>query len=1130
MRLRKLDLLRYGRFTDCSLDFGNGGGETDVTIVYGENEAGKSTAFSAWLDLLFGLPLQHPYDFVHARKELLVGATIETDDGLLTLRRTGQRSGSLNDENGRVVDDRRLELMLYGLDRDSYRTRFSLDDEVLRRGGDEIAQAKGDLGQLLHAGSSGLSGFAELLKRAQEEVDAFHKPRGRTTVVAEARNSVKAMDEAITNARLDPRRFDELRRLVEDAEEACQKAGATRDDAKRSLVMREAADALRALAREIAGARDRLLKYTGGPDLVEGALTRVSVAADAITRAKESEAEAEESINDANRRLEALSPDPEGLKIGQLLAELDAAEFDEGEPLVARASAAGADIDRRMAERDAAWKKARQLAESFAGEGADPSRVVLPRDVLSGIREAATEVHEAARDCDDAHRRLAETRAEMGQVEEMPDGADALADALCAFEALPLDPQPLVRVLHEREAEAFQRAAGLPQGWRALTDAGLATQAELRALERDVKTADDAVALAANRLREAEEAAAQCEAERDATVQAGVVVTDDEIVASRSRRDRLWSTHRNRLESETAETFEAAMHDDDAAHDTYGRTIEARTRVLQLGGELLKLRKFAERRRADLIQARGARKAPLEAKRQLAVRLGLGADVDLASFFERRDALQSALEAALAAETAKAELAAAQAAEAAALEQVEQAYTDITGEVVGASGVLPAAQRLRAGLAERQTRIASRAEVEKLVRRLEAEVAVGEATRETVQATYAERVAGLWCAELKVEEMLRVTEGLVELAEQQRAAESLDHRVAQLSAALSAFNTRAAPLRKALGLAEESQVDHIMRTARARADAARETAQLVAQAEKDLAEAERERSRQVRAIQNGEDVIAGLFRDQDQTPGDAPVVAVERLVARDKLRADLSRLTEDYRVLGEGLDPAALAVEEQDADPLRTDKLREAVAEADVERDAAIGRRGEARNAFDGALQMTGGAEQTQARAAQLETLREAARRAAVTKIGLMAASGALRRLREDRRGPMLEATERAFTRMTGGEWQRLEVRATGTGERLVGIRDGAAVGADAMSTGTRGQLYLALRVAGHADFVNRYGPLPFVTDDILETFDDARATAALALTGEMGRSGQAIMFTHHRHLVTLAAQVIPGVRVVELG
>ena len=46
MRLRRLDLTRYGKFTGHSLDFGERKpGAPDFHIVYGLNEAGKSTAF-----------------------------------------------------------------------------------------------------------------------------------------------------------------------------------------------------------------------------------------------------------------------------------------------------------------------------------------------------------------------------------------------------------------------------------------------------------------------------------------------------------------------------------------------------------------------------------------------------------------------------------------------------------------------------------------------------------------------------------------------------------------------------------------------------------------------------------------------------------------------------------------------------------------------------------------------------------------------------------------------------------------------------------------------------------------------------------------------------------------------------
>ena len=1130
MRLRHLDLIRYGRFTEHRLDFGPGGGETDVTIVYGENEAGKSTAFSAWLDLLFGLPLQHPYDFVHARKDLMVGATLDTEEGPLALRRTGQRQGSLTDENGRAMDERRLSLLLHGLDRDGYRTRFSLDDEVLRQGGEEIARAKGDLGQLLHAGSTGLSGFADLLKQAEQEIEAFHKPRGRSTILADRRNRLKEIDAALAEARLDPRRFDTLRREVENAEQACREATALRDEARRQLALREAADQRRDLARQIDEARVALSGSPDGPDLPEDAMTRVSVAVDRIANAQEEKAEAEATIEKADELLSELTPDPEGISIGEMLAGLEDAEFDDGESLVARASLADADLGRRREERDNSRMEARRLAAALAGDGADPAAIVLPREVRTGIREAAQDVRETARSRDHAQSALDDARAELGEVEEMPEGAEALADALDALNALPEDLEVLTRDLRERETEAQHAAAGLPPNWRALANAGLPTTAELREAERALKTEDDKVAAAEEKLRMTQEKLAELDAALDGERLALSVVSDDEIAATRAERERLWSAHRSALQRDTADAFEAAMRGDDDARGRYARSAEGRVRLARMKADRMMNAADAERRKTDLESARERRIAPTEIVQRLAMRLGLDEDIAPSAFAERLEAMKTALDAALSAEQLMGDLHAARQARSEAEEEVIDAASGISGDTSERQETVAAARRLQKALEERRARIASRLEAEKLVRGFEAQKKTKEKAHADAKAVYETRVADLWCADIGVEEVLRISDGLAELAELHSKARDLDRRVGRLEAALTAFDTRADALRDTLGLRTRSTVDETLRCARDRAGKAIETARKIEDARKTRNKAEAERDRQARLAERSAEVIAAVFENQEIAPGDDPLVALRRLLERDGLRAKIAGLDAERARAAEGFDTDALSAEEADTDPVRTDTLREAVSEAEATRDEVVGRRGEARQELNSALGTGGGVNQGQARAVLMEELREAARRAAETRIVLMAASGALRRLREDRRGSMLNAAEQAFARMTGGEWPRLEAQPVGSGERLVGIRSGQPVTADAMSTGTRGQLYLALRVAGHADFVTRYGALPFLTDDILETFDDTRAEAALTLTSEMGRTGQAIMFTHHRHLVDLARTVIPGIHVVELG
>ena len=1027
------------------------------------------------------------------------------------------------------MDERRLSLLLHGLDRDAYRTRFSLDDTVLRQGGEEIARAKGDLGQLLHAGSSGLSGFADLLKQAEEEVEAFHKPRGRTTILAEGRNRLREIDAALAEARLDPRRFDALRQAVEIADRDCRDATAVRDDARRQLALREAADHRRELARRIDEARAALAGSPDGPDLPRDAMTRVSVAVDRTAQAQEAKAEADATIAQADELLSELVPDPEGIAIGEMLAGLEDARFDDGESLVARASLADADLGRRKQERDNARAEARRLAAALAGEGAEPAEVVLPRDVRNGIREAAQDVRETARSLDQAQKALEDARAELGEAEEMPEGAEALADALGALDALPDDPAALARDLKEREAEARRSAAGLPSGWRDLADAGLPTAAELREAERALQAAEDDVSAAADRLHEAQEKLAGSDTELEGERLVASVVTDEEIVVTRAERDRLWSSHRAALDEQSAEAFEAAMRGDDVVRDRHARSAEGRVRLARVQAARTTQAAEVGRRRADAEAARQRQTAPTEAAQKLAARLGLDADAVPSGFAERLEAVRTALEAALLAEQAMVHLHEAQKARSEAEQTVLRAAEGIAGDPPAGQDAVAAARRLHRALEERRIRILGRQDSEKMVRGLEAQKKTKEKAHADAVVAYEARVSGLWCADLGVERILRIGDGLAELAELHGKARDVDRGVGLLEAARASFDGRAGELRDKLGLREDSPVDETLRLARERTKSAAETARRIEETRRTREKVEAERERQARSVERAAEEIAAVFRGQKIAPGDDPLGALRRLLDRDGLRTGIPELNAERARAAEGFDADALSAEEAETDPVRTDTFREAVEDAETDREEAIGRRGEARQALNAALGTAGGVDQGQARAALLEELREAARLAAETRIGLMAASGALGRLREDRRGPMLASAERAFARMTGREWPRLEAQPTGAGERLVGIRDGQPVAADAMSTGTRGQLYLALRVAGHADFSARYGALPFLTDDILETFDDTRAAAALSLTAEMGRTGQAIMFTHHRHLVDLGRDVIPALHVVTL-
>ena len=78
------------------------------------------------------------------------------------------------------------------------------------------------------------------------------------------------------------------------------------------------------------------------------------------------------------------------------------------------------------------------------------------------------------------------------------------------------------------------------------------------------------------------------------------------------------------------------------------------------------------------------------------------------------------------------------------------------------------------------------------------------------------------------------------------------------------------------------------------------------------------------------------------------------------------------------------------------------------------------------------------------------------------------------------------------------------------------------LSEGERDQLFLALRLAAIEDHVTTAQPLPFVCDDILQTFDDDRAMAAMQALIQLSESVQVILLSHHRHLAVLGQRLAP--------
>ena len=157
MRLKRLDLKAFGPFTERPpLDFNSK--EPGLHIIFGPNEAGKSSSLRALKALLYGFPQQTPDNFIHNYDQLLVGGCLENSAGEeIIFQRRKKRIGDVINEAGDPLDLGVLVPFLNGIEPEIFESLYGIDHDTLVKGGKEILAQKGEVGQALFAAGAGIS-------------------------------------------------------------------------------------------------------------------------------------------------------------------------------------------------------------------------------------------------------------------------------------------------------------------------------------------------------------------------------------------------------------------------------------------------------------------------------------------------------------------------------------------------------------------------------------------------------------------------------------------------------------------------------------------------------------------------------------------------------------------------------------------------------------------------------------------------------------------------------------------------------------------------------------------------------------------------------------------------------------
>jgi len=1143
MRITRLNLMRYGALTDRELVFRPGAA---IHVVHGANEAGKSTALAALSDLLFGFGARKTHDFLHEGTLLRVAATLEARDGrrIAFRRRRGNKNTLLSDsEDEQPLPDDALRPFLGGLSRTVFERAFGLDSGRLRAGSQEMLASGGELGAMLFAASSGILGVAAARKKLEAEAESIFTSRKSTQRVfyqlLDRHEAARAEERSSELRASDWKRLnDDVTRLEGEHEEKTRKRAAQRT--RRSEI--ENLTQLKPVLAEMDYEAGQLDAFSDIEALPAEFGPQLNTALAKFEQTRVALETAQASADRIRRTVEQIEVRPElAAALGTVVEIYDRRGAVEDDQI---------DLPRVAAERD---QFSAQLAEMAGRLGMNSARLEerQPTDAeIARIEESLARLAGADRRIEEIDRRVAEDEEALRRLDEdRPKAAlidpDSWRSRLAALKP-DLDK---LGSLHAAEAELASRRRRMEE--RAgrldpsvpdlgkLAQAPLPSRAEI-AERRDVlHSARAGMEAIASRLKvEREEIV-----DLDRTIIAedrSSLPTPEAIARARAARDAALAA----LLGEEDHPLSA----DEVAHgvrSTQALTSAADILVDRVRQETEKLARLASAR-----ERRAAVAASAEAK-----------EAELATANAQLTALRAEYEALFSAAGIKAqspdrmlvwlsevgqllelrEEVETEAERLKAAGQVGNSLLPSLREIAESIGVsaphsLPMSALLRAveerlGAIQRiwddsRENAISRGQCEMRLERFAREREEAEAVRTRLFAELQGLIGPLGVGEaaspVAVQAALAVWKKVPDLRLER---ENRDRRVRGMERDIAAFEEAVAdlvgqyapdlvplPAAQAIGTLNER-----VREADAAARREREARAELREVEEALA----------RARQEDDAARSSLLQLLGEAASleEAPALA-ERLRLRDGLREKLAACRNRFRQIAPDRDEDAVREKLQTMDTIETAaelaRLEAEEASLDTEINEVYAQLSALRTERVRLEQSRGSEAAAFERRAVEAGMVEAARQWTVLKLASLLLGEAIEKQRDAATDPTLERAGINFQTLTSGAFVRLSKRfGEDDAAELVAIRaSGEEIRLAGMSDGTVDQLHMALRLAYLADYCSSNEPVPFIADDVFQTFDDARTAAAIETLGASSELFQPIVFTHHTSVVEAARTV----------
>ena len=1148
MRFERLFLRAFGPFTNQEIDL-SGGAPGGLHVIYGPNEAGKSTSLRAVSAFLFGMPHVSPDAHLHPSNRLNVGAILESEGRRYELTRLKRRKDALVDVDGHPLSVDPLPALLGNLDEGSFSARFGLDQAVLERGAEALLG--GSEQGLFAAGTAGAEA-RKVLEDLDKQSSELYLPRGKVPRLNRANADYEIAARDAKRAERPPEKWLEQERAHRDATALVVSLRAQRGEVRTEL---RRLNRLRSLMSDLAAYQETtacLQALSAVPNLPEDAtLKRI----DSQQRLQEAEVEARrirEEIASFETEIAALPPQSRLIEIDDEQLALSTR--------VGTALSARKDMPKRTA---ALLEQARQLAVHLRDLGRDVepgSELKVAREVLPSAQtigsvsrlltqrgKLTAEVSASSRVCRKIVLELGRHDEQMGEG-PAPDNLEALEGALSDAHAA----QALV-ASHQQDEERRAEARTLAERLRQQMGTSLGAD-ELIAL---LPTADDSTARIAaqrERLRRRNElkgslgrfAEQQQQLEsRLREEQADELPSEQKLEAARLKRDE----QLGRLEHETTsdalareanfENLRGAIARVDHLADRLRREAD---RVAEAASLVRELRSI-ERQQATVGEQLSSCESEIHevaaAHQELVGALGIRGESrgegasSCAPNLERAESWFAALRElaiALHQEQALAEVIAKKEKR---IRAVARRLRDTLADApagIGLAGLIAlATRRLREGHQQLDRQKAQQeARLRLLAARDEAELRQQEACAalSTWEEQWARAVAPLSLEpDVPVERAQEALFTLERIARLVDVATNLEGRIIGMERDTEnlAEEVRRIAARHLPGLLDLDPVDAAVELQEA-IRAARRTNEERGRIKK-LLDARRAALSEVEARRSSAEAqLAHLVESAGATSLEE-LPKIEESAREQRLaQAKINELSRSIRDASDGASVDEL-IEEAKPWHGQTRRLVDRVDDLDEQNhELEESLRAAESDAEGKRLGLDTYRSEDVVFARQAVSHKAAEARAALREYLVLKAAQTLLHKQvesyaEQFAGPIAGRAGDLFERLTLGRYSGLKI---GVGEKTLRcVRGSEELEVSQLSRGTRAQLYFALRLASLEKYFAEQPAVPLVFDDLFVEFDDDRTTAAFEILAEMASKVQVLYFTHLARDVEAASNAV---------